>query len=165
VGKQKRRPGKPKGKRASEKGQEKGSLRERLFKALAHPLRYQILTLLNDREWSPNELSDELPEGLSQVSYHVKVLSGFKLIEMTKTRPARGAVEHFYKAIERPIVDMDMAQAMPKSGRHIVIGGILGEINEDVKRVNEGRCVRLPSRLPLRPISNASHRPDLQARS
>lgn len=140
------------------------SLKERLFKAMTHPLRYQILTKLNDREWSPNELSEELAEGLSQVSYHVKVLKNFKLIEMTKTRPARGAVEHFYRAIQRPIIDMEMAKDMPKSGRAIVIGEVLGEINEDVNEsVETGafdsrddyHCTRIPVRLDDRGCKDA----------
>jgi predicted transcriptional regulator len=78
------------GKGASRKKQE-SSLQRRLIKAMTNPLRYQLLTRLNDREWSPNELSEELAEGLSQVSYHIKVLRDFGLIEMTKTRPAWGS--------------------------------------------------------------------------
>lgn len=39
------------------------SLNQRLIKALAHPLRVKLLAYLNDREWSPNELSEELNEG------------------------------------------------------------------------------------------------------
>lgn len=36
---------------------------ERLMKALSHPLRVQILTLVNERPWSPNEMHKELDEG------------------------------------------------------------------------------------------------------
>src|SRR5690349_20329496 len=82
----------------------KAPLQQRLMKALSHPLRVQVLDLLNSREWSPRELEAELGEGLSQVSYHVKVLKDFELIEMTRTEPRRGAVEHFYRAIERAFV-------------------------------------------------------------
>ena len=54
---------------------------------------------------SPNELSKELEEGLSQVSYHVKVLKDFECIEMVKTEPRRGAVEHYYRATSRAFLD------------------------------------------------------------
>lgn len=108
------------------------SLNQRLIKAMAHPLRVQILAYMNDREWSPNELSEELVEGLSQVSYHVKVLRDFEMIEMTKTEPRRGAVEHYYRAMARAIIPLSMAKAIPKSGRRIMIGDVLGEINQDV---------------------------------
>jgi DNA-binding transcriptional ArsR family regulator len=107
-------------------------LRERLMRGMCHTLRFQILTHLNDREWSPNELSDQLAEGLSQVSYHVKVLKDYGLIELTKTEPRRGAVEHFYRATTRTIVGLEMAKEIPRSGRQMLIGGILEEVNDDV---------------------------------
>jgi DNA-binding transcriptional ArsR family regulator len=106
--------------------------RERFMRGTAHPLRYQILTLLNDREWSPNELSDHVVEGLSQVSYHVKVLRDYGLIELMRTEPRRGAVEHFYRATTRTIIGLEMAREIPKTGRQLLIGGILEEVNEDV---------------------------------
>lgn len=78
-----------------------GETDQRLFKALAHPLRFQALVILNERIASPNELSKELNEGLSQVSYHVKVLLDADCIELVKTEPRRGAVEHYYRATSR----------------------------------------------------------------
>jgi DNA-binding transcriptional ArsR family regulator len=69
-------------------------------KALAHPLRGQILTLLEDGgRKSPSELAGEL-EGapLGNVSYHVRYLHGQDLIRLVATEPRRGAVEHFYEA-------------------------------------------------------------------
>ncbi|MFL5901682.1 MAG: ArsR/SmtB family transcription factor [Solirubrobacterales bacterium] len=103
-------------------------LRERLMRGMCHSLRYQLLTHLNDREWSPNELSDQLAEGLSQVSYHVKVLKDYGLIELTKTVPRRGAIEHFYRASTRTIIGLNMAKEIPRSGRQMLIGGILEEV-------------------------------------
>ena len=90
---------------------------QRLVKALAHPLRVEILTILNERMASPNELSKELEEGLSQVSYHVKVLKDFECIEMVKTEPRRGAVEHYYRATSRAfLTDRDWTLA-PRFGQ------------------------------------------------
>lgn len=108
------------------------SLEQRLHKALAHPLRVRILDLMNTREWSPRELERELGEGLSQVSYHVKVLLDFELIEMTKTEPRRGAVEHYYHALVRSYAPAGMAKDMPKSAQEIVGNGILERIDDDV---------------------------------
>jgi DNA-binding transcriptional ArsR family regulator len=108
------------------------SINQRLIKALAHPLRVRILAYLNEREWSPNELSEELSEGLSQVSYHVKVLKDFEMIEMTKTEPRRGAVEHFYRAVERAYIPRWMARLLPRSGNEIVGSDILEATEEDL---------------------------------
>jgi DNA-binding transcriptional ArsR family regulator len=107
-------------------------LRERLMRGMSHPLRYQLLTHLNDREWSPNELSNQLAEGVSQVSYHIKVLLEYGLIELTRTEPVRGAVEHFYKATTRTVIGLEMAREIPRNGRRELIGGILDEVSEDV---------------------------------
>ncbi len=105
---------------------------QRLMKALSHPLRVQILTLINERPWSPNEISKELDEGLSQVSYHVKVLKDFKCIELVKTEPRRGAVEHYYSATERIIVPEGMSAELPKSSRLELLARIIHDAERDI---------------------------------
>jgi DNA-binding transcriptional ArsR family regulator len=97
------------------KAKTKSGVDQRLVKALAHPLRVEILTILNERMASPNELSKELEEGLSQVSYHVKVLKDFECIEMVKTEPRRGAVEHYYRATARAFLSDADWQKLPDS--------------------------------------------------
>jgi DNA-binding transcriptional ArsR family regulator len=105
---------------------------QRLVKALAHPLRVEILTILNERMASPNELSKELEEGLSQVSYHVKVLKDFECIEMVKTEPRRGAVEHYYRATERSFIPDSEWQSLPDSIKPGVTWSAFSMIIEDV---------------------------------
>jgi DNA-binding transcriptional ArsR family regulator len=107
-------------------------LSQRLVKGLAHPLRVRILAHMNERPWSPRELEQDLGEGLSQVSYHVKVLFDFELIELTGTEPRRGAVEHFYRAVERAFIPSDLAKQIPKSGQQIAGNDILEEIDKDL---------------------------------
>jgi DNA-binding transcriptional ArsR family regulator len=118
--------------RAKKKTKKELPLKERLLKGLSHALRTKILAYMNDRAWSPRELQRELGEGLSQVSYHVKVLHDYDLIELTHTEPRRGAVEHFYRAVERAFVPSGMAKHIPKSGQHIIGNDILQEIDKDV---------------------------------
>ena len=117
---------------SSKKKTDGASLKQRLIKALANPMRWRILVMLNEREWSPNELSEELVEGLSQVSYHVKVLKDFELIEMTRTEPRRGAVEHYYRAVERAYLPTDVSKDLPQSGRDILANKVLEDIDEDL---------------------------------
>lgn len=129
---------KPKVKRGSKKGSAaqretaSGAIEQNIVKALAHPLRVRILTVLNDRVASPNELRKLLEEGLSQVSYHIKVLKDFEMIEMVKTEPRRGAVEHFYRAKSKVFVPSWVAKAWPKSARDGVAGTILEQIEVDL---------------------------------
>lgn len=122
-----------------EKRSELEPVDQRLMKALSHPLRVQILTLVNGREWSPNEMSKELDEGLSQVSYHVKVLRDFEMIEMVKTEPRRGAVEHYYRAVERIIVPEGMSADLPKSSRLELLGKIIRDAERDIHEALKAR--------------------------
>ncbi len=80
---------------------------ENRIKAMSHPLRAAILNILGDRTASPAEMARELNEELSNVSYHVKQLVEFECAELVKTRPVRGALEHFYRATERHLIDTD----------------------------------------------------------
>jgi len=77
----------------------------RYVKALSHPLRVRILALLQERTASPRELAEWLDATLGTVSYHVRTLHDFGLIELVKTTQVRGAIAHHYKARIRPRVD------------------------------------------------------------
>jgi DNA-binding transcriptional ArsR family regulator len=72
----------------------------RYLKALAHPTRIRVLAILRERKASPNELSEMLGEGLGTVAYHVRTLKSLGLVKLVGTRPRRGAIEHFYEAVE-----------------------------------------------------------------
>lgn len=74
-----------------------GEVDQQIVRALAHPLRVEILRLLEKGPNSPSQISDVLDERLGNVTYHVKVLVQCGCIELYETRPVRGAVEHFYK--------------------------------------------------------------------
>jgi len=120
------------------KRKSKSGVDQKLVKALAHPLRVEILAILNERMASPNELSKELEEGLSQVSYHVKVLKDFECIEMVKTEPRRGAVEHYYRATERAFLTDRDWQTLPDSVKPGVSSSALKVILADVVGALEG---------------------------
>ena len=70
----------------------------RLVKALAHPLRIQILSILEERVASPSQIAEEIDAPLGNVSYHVRQLADLKLISLVKTTPVRGTLEHYYRA-------------------------------------------------------------------
>lgn len=107
---------------------------QQLAKALAHPLRMRILSELNRGISSPNQLSQKLGEPLGNVSYHVKTLLEFDCIELVKTEPRRGAVEHFYRATERAFLSDEDWAKIPASTRKGISGVILESIGEDATR-------------------------------
>jgi len=77
---------------------------EQLVKGLGHPVRVECLTILTKRVASPRQLSELLAHDLSNISYHVRTLDELGLIELVKEESIRGAVAHFYKAVERPLL-------------------------------------------------------------
>jgi DNA-binding transcriptional ArsR family regulator len=109
------------------------SLNLRLIKGLSHPLRVLILAHMNEGPWSPRELERELGEGLSQVSYHVKVLNDYELIELVDVQPRRGAVEHYYKAIERAFIPSSMTKDIPKSAQRVLGDETLQNLDGDLR--------------------------------
>ncbi len=75
-----------------------------LLIALRHPLRRQILrTMAARHRTSPRQISDELRQPLSNVSYHVRVLADCGAVTLVDTAPVRGSMQHFYSAtIDEP---------------------------------------------------------------
>jgi DNA-binding transcriptional ArsR family regulator len=75
-----------------------------LLTALRHPLRRRILRRMDDEEAiSPRELSRQLAEPLSNVSYHVRVLVDCSAVTLVDTQPVRGSMQHFYcSSIDAP---------------------------------------------------------------
>jgi DNA-binding transcriptional ArsR family regulator len=104
----------------------------RIVKALGHPLRQRILRSLNDRVTSPSELADELDEPLGNVSYHIRILRENDAIELVKTAPVRGAIEHFYRARVPSQFDEEHWSKMPASTRRALFDQTLQEIWDQV---------------------------------
>ncbi len=105
---------------------------QQLAKALAHPLRVRILSSLQKGISSPNQLAQELGEPLGNVSYHVKTLLEYDCVELVKTEPRRGAVEHFYRATERAFFSDADWKKIPASARKGINGVVLEGIGQDV---------------------------------
>jgi DNA-binding transcriptional ArsR family regulator len=124
--------------RRSSTTQDQHELDSNIVKALSHPLRMRILTRLNEGVASPNEMAKEFGESLPLVSYHVRILRELDCIELVRTTPRRGAIEHHYRALTRPwLDDADWAQ-LPPSARKAVSNTILtkalGDVHEAVRQ-------------------------------
>jgi DNA-binding transcriptional ArsR family regulator len=93
-----------------------------LVRALAHPLRVQILEVLNEREASPNELMTDLDYPLGNIAYHTRVLEKCGCIELVRTEKRRGAVEHYFRAKPRSYIGHQDWRKVPRSVRNEVSG-------------------------------------------
>lgn len=91
---------------------EKAKAATRRLRAGWHPLQLRSLTILTERVASPKEIAVEL--GLTKaragaVSHHVRELEKAGFVEEVRTEPRRGALEHYFKAVERPVVTTEEA--------------------------------------------------------
>lgn len=103
----------------------------KIVKALAHPLRAKLLTMLDRREASPSQLSVELGEPLGTVSYHVRTLHDLGLLRLVGEKRQRGAVEHYYTAVKW-VIHEDAWKALPSSLKQKVHTSFLSQIGDVV---------------------------------
>src|ERR1700760_3511421 len=104
----------------------------RIAKALAHPLRARILQRLGERVLSPGDLAAELNAPLGVVSYHVRMLRDYDCVELVRTEPRRGALQHFYKATARPNLGDEQWRSLPTSLRGELLGETIQAIVTDL---------------------------------
>ncbi len=94
------------------------NLADRWFvRTLSHPVRVEILELLQEREASPIEMKRAIGGTLNRVNYHLKVLVDCGCVEITRTEPVRGAVKHFYRAVPRSFFGHRDLREVPASIR------------------------------------------------
>src|ERR1700741_3727387 len=104
----------------------------RIAKALAHPLRARILQRLGERVASPGDLAVELDAPLGVVSYHVRMLRDYDCVELVRTEPRRGALQHFYRATARPSLDEDQWRTLPAGLRKELAGETIQAVITDL---------------------------------
>src|SRR6201994_1968864 len=109
-----------------------GEIDEALLRAISHPLRQRLLGMLDGRTASLNELARELGLPLGRVSYHIRLLADLGAIELVRTAPRRGALEHFYRAVTRGWVSDDDWARLPRAARRGIVGQSLQRIFSDV---------------------------------
>jgi DNA-binding transcriptional ArsR family regulator len=127
------------------------STHQQLVKGLNHPLRVECLTVLSQRVASPREIAEALDDDLSNVSYHVRVLSELGLIELIREEPVRGAVAHFYKAVERPLLSRaDWEILSPEVQKAISSYGWDVLIDDATKSIESGTFDNRPDRILAR---------------
>lgn len=104
----------------------------RLVKALAHPLRVRILSLLERRSATPKQLALALGVPLENLSYHVRALRDFGFIKLEERRMVRGAVEHRYSLATRPRITAAAWDELPAVVREALDAATLSQIAEVV---------------------------------
>lgn len=109
------------------------------LRALAHPLRKQILDLVLERAATVTELAVSLDKPKSTVSYHVDVLVEAGLLRVVRTRRVRAIDERFYGRTGRTIVVSDA----PTTGPSNFLTEAVGEAGSEMLRATL-RHARIP---------------------
>lgn len=107
----------------------------RLAKALEHPTRVEILSILRDGPSSPARIQRRLENvSLNLVSHHMKVLKELDCVELLETVSKRGATEHIYRALGSPILNDEAWKELSPKLRKPVTATILRMISSDLAR-------------------------------
>ena len=95
----------------------------------------------------------ELGAPLGVVSYHVRMLRDYDCVELVRTEPRRGALQHFYKATARPNLDEGQWRTLPSGLRKELAGETLQELVSDLAAAADAGTLEDPevvlSRTPL----------------
>ena len=129
----------------------------RIAKALAHPLRAQILQRLGERVSSPGDLADELGAPLGVVSYHVRMLRDYNCVELVRTEPVRGALQHFYKATARPNFDDAQWRTLPSQLRRELAGETIQELVKVKQKIERDKPIAGEPSATFEPDSDAEN--------
>jgi DNA-binding transcriptional ArsR family regulator len=108
-----------------------------IAKAYAHPLRIEIMGLLDNRVASPSELAAELGSPLSLTSYHVRQLASMGLVKLVRRRQVRGSIEHFYTAVVRPRLYDDAWASIPSIVKRALVGGRIAQLGREIASAAE----------------------------
>lgn len=102
--------------------------------AMAHPIRAQALRLLVERgELSPKEIAEVVGENVQNVSYHLRQLVKLDCAELVREEKVekKGAIQHFYIATERHLIDTDDWDALEPMVGEAILDEILQRILDD----------------------------------
>jgi DNA-binding transcriptional ArsR family regulator len=86
---------------------QKKNLDRQLAQVISHEITVKVLTVLAERAASPKEIGQILREKVPTISHHVKKLERMGLAELIEEKEIRGAVQHIYRAVIRPIVSTE----------------------------------------------------------
>lgn len=105
-----------------------GTIDQRLVRMMAHPVRFKLLVAFNEGVASPVELARRFNVSVGVVSHHVRVLLENDMIELVDRKQRRGAIEHFYRAVQRPWFTSEDWERIPAAVRNTMLNDVLAEI-------------------------------------
>jgi hypothetical protein len=127
--------GKGRGREGGDGGHRLPRLPERLTKIFTHPLRAQLLALLNEQPGSPHDLKVRLEtrgdeQSLNLIAYHVQVLHRCRAVELVDTESTGGSTKHIFAANRKMLIDGDDWLELPDDAQIGICANAIGEAVE-----------------------------------
>jgi DNA-binding transcriptional ArsR family regulator len=105
----------------------------RLARALEHPIRVEILALLQEGPSSPAQIQRQMDNvSLNLISHHMKVLKDLECVELVETVNKKGARVHIYRAKVRPIIPDEVWAELTPTARKPLLTAMLSSISVDL---------------------------------
>lgn len=95
------------------------SLNERLTRVISHEITVKALILIADDVKSPKEVGEILNVSTSKASHHIKKLERLSLAELVYEKEVGGAIQHFYRAVIRPIASDEQWEKLSLEERQL----------------------------------------------
>ncbi|WP_041297890.1 ArsR/SmtB family transcription factor [Ilumatobacter coccineus] len=105
------------------------------MKAIANPLRSQILDLVLERAATVTELAEAVGRPKSSIAYHVDLLVDVGLLRVVRTRQVRAIEERFYGRVGRTIV---LGDALPAGAEPV---NMLAEAQAEARVPSPGKML------------------------
>jgi DNA-binding transcriptional ArsR family regulator len=83
--------------------QTEASLTDQFSLLISHEITVKTMILLSDGVKSPKDVGERLDISTPKASHHIKKLERLGLAELVEEREVGGAIQHFYRAVIRPI--------------------------------------------------------------
>lgn len=84
--------------------QTEASLNEQFSLVISSEITVKAMILIADDVKSPKEVGERLGISTSKASHHIKKLERLGIAELVEEQEVGGAIQHFYRAVIRPIV-------------------------------------------------------------
>jgi DNA-binding transcriptional ArsR family regulator len=100
-----------------------------LLKALAHPIRLELLGILTYRNVSPSDFARHRGEPVGNLSYHFRCLENAGFIELVASEPSRrGSHRNIYRRTQQIVFSERDWLLMPDEARQVVASTLLRDI-------------------------------------
>jgi len=106
----------------------------RWLRAISHPIRIRLLSMLDEEPASPVILAAKLDQPLGTIAYHVRTLYDLGLLKLVSTRQRRGATEHYYQTTAHPRSSEDAWESLDGVSKQRLLTAMLDRAHEFATR-------------------------------